>query len=348
MLRGEHQCTGPGRAPIELRRARPPQRAAKRGGAGREQRRIGLHQLRAGIRRPAVEREAVESGDERVRPPPALRQPRRHARRVLNDRACVRGRHPAGRCRNSNERVRQHRTGCVADLLRGDAQRARHDAPLADHTTRCAEREVSCERVGHELARAAEREIERERPVAATRAQRDPVLLSEYRAAGEVRRRHAEPPMHVRARRSALRDVVARHDVRDAAQRVRAVQGAALRPTNHLDVIDRLRRDACHQQRVGDLDAVDVDLRRTRTERAGPADAAPPRGQPRRRPPQPDARHPAVQRLRQVAGRLVRDLAAVDDLHGDGRPRLRRAGRPRLDAHRLERDHWRRLGPRRA
>ena len=114
------------------------------------------------------------------------------------------------------------------------------------------------------------------------------------------------------------RAIVARRDVDDAAVRVGAVQCRALRTTNDLEPLDRRRIDLPDEQRVRDLDPVDVDLRVAEAERARAADTAVAREQRRRRLlPHPHAGHRPVDQVCERAALLAGETLAAHDVERD-------------------------------
>ena len=134
---------------------------------------------------------------------------------------------------------------------------------------------------------------------------------------------------HARRRRPAL---VTRNDVDDAADRVGAVQRRTLRTANHFDAIDRVRREAADEQRIRDLDAVDIDLRIAQPERARAANAGVRAQHARRRlRPAPDARHVGVEAPESVPCSPAR--AGVRSTRS-----VRRSARARAPPHRASRD----------
>src|SRR4051812_2976692 len=117
-----------------------------------------------------------------------------------------------------------------------------------------------------------------------------------------------------------------RHDVDDAADRVGAVERGSLRPAYDLDPFDGAGIEAREQQRIRDLDTIDVHLGIAELERARAANAPEGAHQRRRRlRPAPHAWHVAVERVGDRGAVLTRQPAAVDRVQADGELALRRA-----------------------
>ena len=128
---------------------------------------------------------------------------------------------------------------------------------------------------------------------------------------------------------SPLDAFVPRDDVDDAADRVRAVERRALRAANHFDAIDRARVEARDEQRVRDLDAVDVDLRIAEAERARAANAGVRAEQVDGDCAQPTRRARTVERAGERVRVVARELPPVDDVEPDRELALA-ARRPRF------------------
>ena len=118
------------------------------------------------------------------------------------------------------------------------------------------------------------------------------------------------------------------HDVDHATDSVRSVECCALRATNYLDPLHGLRRELGDEQRIGELDAVDVDLRIAGAERAGTANTSVMSEQRCRRClPHPQSRNDVAQRLAKIPLGVARKLSSVDDIHSYGERSRRRFDR---------------------
>ena len=80
---------------------------------------------------------------------------------------------------------------------------------------------------------------------------------------GTARRTGNAPDLYQRAGHGTT--VVPGQHVDHAADGVRPIQRRPLRPANHLDAVHDVGIELGDQQWIRDLDAVDVDLRRTRS-----------------------------------------------------------------------------------
>src|SRR5690242_3385359 len=100
------------------------------------------------------------------------------------------------------------------------------------------------------------------------------MLLGEHTLRRKLATRNTGGALEQQALPTRARAVVSRDDVDHATVRVRAVQSATLRPANDLQAFNRRRIKLLHEERVRDLDAVDVDLWDAQTKRARPANAS--------------------------------------------------------------------------
>src|SRR5690349_10967494 len=115
------------------------------------------------------------------------------------------------------------------------------------------------------------------------------------------------------------------YDVHDAADRISAIERRALWSANHFDVVDRFWSEARDEQRVRDLDAVDIDLWIAHAERARAANARV-RAQDAdgRLRPAPHTRHVVIERARECVRVFARELTAAENVDAHGELALRR------------------------
>src|SRR6476620_6166305 len=99
------------------------------------------------------------------------------------------------------------------------------------------------------------------------------MILRDRRARDERARCRANRASRDGAR-ATVGSVVTRHDVDDATDRVSPVKCRALRTADDLDALDGLGSELRHQQRIRELDAVDINLRIAGAERAAASNAA--------------------------------------------------------------------------
>src|SRR5687768_16389799 len=99
------------------------------------------------------------------------------------------------------------------------------------------------------------------------------MLLRQGRPWTEVAAQHADVAARDEAASAIRRTGMPTDNVDHAADRVRAIERRPLRAPNDLDSLDRLWREVGDDQRVGDLDTIDIDLRVAGAERARAADA---------------------------------------------------------------------------
>src|SRR6476661_682300 len=99
------------------------------------------------------------------------------------------------------------------------------------------------------------------------------MLLDEHWPRRESAVRHARAAAQAR-QLAAITTVVTHDDIHDAGDRVRTVERGPLWPANDVDALDRVRTQLGEEEWIGDLDAVDVHLRRADAELAGATQAA--------------------------------------------------------------------------
>ena len=105
-------------------------------------------------------------------------------------------------------------------------------------------------------------------------AHRERMGLHERRPSSKRALRDADAALHAGALAARVGGRVIGDDVDDATDSIRPIERRALRAANHFDMVHRLRRELRDEQRVRDLDSIDVDLRVAHAERARPANAS--------------------------------------------------------------------------
>ena len=118
--------------------------------------------------------------------------------------------------------------------------------------------------------------------------------------------------------RSPVGSVMAGYDVDDAADRVGSIERRALWTANDLDALDGFWSELGNEQRICELESIDVHLRVAGSEGASAANA-PIVGEQggRRALPDPHPRHHVAQRLPQIALGVTRQLRRGNGVHGD-------------------------------
>src|SRR2546423_242025 len=177
----------------------------------------------------------------------------------------------------------------------------RRDEVGAYHAEASAAGGVTCERTGQIFADAAGSEAHASRLRVRSLAHRDSVILSDRSARHVTARCRANRAAHGRSRAS-VRAIVARDDVDHAADGVGTVKSGTLWAANDLNAIDGFRSELRYEQRIGQLDSVNVHLWVAGTERAGAANTSVvSERRCRRGLPDPQSRHQIAQCLRQIS-----------------------------------------------
>ncbi len=144
----------------------------------------------------------------------------------------------------------------------------RHDA------RRPVQLDIPAIRLRHVAAKCRKTHRQGSRPRAGTLTPGQRVILRENRPRRVIGLGEARAADCLGAIGSGLRPFVTSDDVHDAADGVSPVECRSLRTANHFDVIDHRRIEISNQQRIGDLDTVDVHLWITDAERARAANAS--------------------------------------------------------------------------